>query len=58
MVGGCFVLQYLVVWFIVCLEGEDVVCSVLYYVVLVGEKDEYVFCVLMNIKFYLGQFDE
>ncbi len=51
--GGCLASQYLAVWVIARLAGEEAARSAMHYVAPVGEKDVYVERAMANIAPYL-----
>lgn len=53
--GGCLASQYLASWVIARLEGIEAAKGAMHYVAPVGEKDEYVERMLVNIGPYLDE---
>lgn len=51
--GGCLASQYLAVWLIARLAGEDAAQSAIHYVAPVGEKEDYVARAMRHIRPFL-----
>lgn len=53
--GGCLASQYLASWVIARLEGIEAAKGAMHYVAPVGEKDDYIACMLRNVAPYLSE---
>lgn len=51
--GGCLLSQYLAAWIIARTEGIKAASEALYYVALIGEKEEYVQRAMANIEKFI-----
>jgi hypothetical protein len=52
--GGCLASQYLASWVIARQEGVEAARDAMHYVAPVGEKDEYIERMMLNVSPYLN----